>query len=272
MLLRDRRSIVAAALITIGAAWPVPSLRGHQGAEQPACAMTWVGREAEIEAYLKAAKVAKMIGTQVGVTKPSKALLEPGGPVEAMAWKPLAPRMRGGYWESYKSEIAAYELDKLLELHMVPPKVERTLRGEVGVAVMWASPTTSFKEKGGVPPPPSGKIPQWTRQLVRAKMFDNLIANIDPNLGNWLVDPDGHIILIDHSRAFTTTKRVVHEMHNVDLPLWERMKALDEPALTAALSRWLSKHEIRAVLERRDRLGKEIDKLIASKGQSVIFR
>ena len=103
-------------------------------------------------------------------------------------------------------------------------------------------------------------------------MFDNLIANIDPNLGNWLVDPDGHIILIDHSRAFTTTKRLVHQLHNVDQPLWEKMKALDEPALTGVLRRWLGKHEIRAILERRDRLGKKIDELIAAKGASVIFR
>ena len=263
---RIRPAVLAIAVLaaTLGAALPAQ--------EQPGCARMWIGREAEIEAYLKEAKVAKFTSTEVGVTKPSKAILEPGGPVEAMAWKPLSPRMRGGYWESYKSEIAAYELDKLLELQMVPPKVERTLRGEVGVAVMWASPTSSFHERGGVPPAPSGRIPQWTRQLVRAKMFDNLIANIDPNLGNWLVDPDGHIILIDHSRAFTTTKRLVHQLGNVDQPLWDRMKALDEPSLTKVLRPWLGKQEIRAILERRDRLGKKIDELIAAKGAAVIFR
>ena len=35
-----------------------------------------------------------------------------------------------GYWESYKSEIAAYELDKLLGLDMIPPTVERRVQGE----------------------------------------------------------------------------------------------------------------------------------------------
>jgi hypothetical protein len=240
--------------------------------ENATCARSWVGREAEIEEYLKTAKVLKMSATEVGVTKPSKAILEPGGPVEAMAWKPLAPRRRDGFWESYKSEIAAYELDKLLELRMVPPKVERTLRGDIGVAVMWASPATSFRVHGRVPPPPAGQIPQWTRQLVRAKMFDNIIANIDPNLGNWLVDPCGHVILIDHSRAFTVTKRLVHKMDNIDWPLWARMKALDEGSLTPAVGKWLGKREIAAVLERRDRLGKVFDELIASRGDSVIMR
>ena len=138
--MQPRFRTIVLALAVLATAFN-PSLPAQ---DQPGCARTWVGREAEIEAYLKEASVAKYTSTAVGVTKPSKALLEPGGPVEAMAWKPLAPRVRGGYWESYKSEIAAYELDKLLELQMVPPKVERTLRGEVGAAVMWASPTSSF--------------------------------------------------------------------------------------------------------------------------------
>ena len=40
-------------------------------------------------------------------------------------------------------------------------------------------------------------------------MFDNLIGNIDPNLGNWLVDPSWNLILIDLTRAFTTTKELI---------------------------------------------------------------
>ena len=31
-------------------------------------------------------------------------------------------------------------------------------------------------------------------QITRAKMFDNLIGNLDPNLGNWLVDPEWNLI------------------------------------------------------------------------------
>ena len=62
---------------------------------------------------------------QIGVTKPRRAKLAPGGPVDAFAWKVVPPGRPSGFWESYKSEIAAYELDKLLGLDMVPPTVER---------------------------------------------------------------------------------------------------------------------------------------------------
>ena len=47
-------------------------------------------------------------------------------------------------------------------------------------------------------------------------MFDNLICNVDPNLGNWLVDPSWNLILIDHTRSFTTKKDMVHQMTRID--------------------------------------------------------
>jgi hypothetical protein len=38
--------------------------------------------------------------------------------------KAIRPGRQTGYWESYKSEMAAYELDKLLDLQMIPPTVD----------------------------------------------------------------------------------------------------------------------------------------------------
>ena len=213
----------------------------------------------------------------VGVTRPSRAYFEPGGLAESMAWKAITPGIKNGYFESYRSEIAAYELDKLLGLQMVPPTVERQVNREVGAAVLWASPTRSFKELGGVPgqkgvaAPPGARIPEWNRQIVRAKMFDNLIANRDPNLGNWLVDGDWHLILIDHSRSFTTMKTLVHGMDNIDRSLWEKFRALDETTLQTAVGKWMGRSEARAILDRRDRMQKEIDRMVAARGDAVFL-
>ena len=96
------------------------------------------------------------------------------------------------------------ELDKLLDLQMIPPTVEKRVKGELGAAVMWVKPVRSFKELGGPPTPPPTYQAKWNRQLLRAKMFDCLIYNKDPNLGNWLVDPAWNLILIDHTRSFTS--------------------------------------------------------------------
>ena len=235
-------------------------------------AKTWLGHEAEIEEYMKTAEILGLEDIPVGVTNPQSADLAPGGPIDKFAWKQLKPGIYRGFWESYKAEIAAYELDKLLGLGMVPVKVERRIRGELGAAIMWLSPTESFRDLGGVPRPPNRHLGYWTIQLIRAKMFDNLIYNRDPNEGNWLVDPAWNLMVIDHSRSFTPDNDMAHEnMTRIDRYLWDRMQQLDEPTLTAALGEWLSGREIRAILERRDRMGEVIDELVAKNGEAAVL-
>ena len=248
-----------------------PIVRSQQTATEAANAKTWLDRREALEDYLRTAEVVKMEDIPLGVTKPRRAYLAPGGLIDRMAWKTIRPGIHSGYWESYKSEIAAYELDKLLELEMIPPTVERRVQGDLGAAVMWVSPIKSFKDLGGPPSAPSDKLAAWSRQLIRAKMFDNLICNIDPNLGNWLVDPSWNLILIDHTRSFTTKKDMVHQLTRVDQELWDRMKTLTVESLTPALEKWIGKGEIRAMIERRDRLQGVIDKLVAAKGEAAVF-
>jgi hypothetical protein len=256
-LLFSTGGLAALVLSTVVAAQAPPA----------ASAKIWVDRAPEIEAYLRSAEVVGMEELKVGVTRPRRAKLAPGGPVDAMAWKPIRPGRYTGYWESYKSEIAAYELDKFFGLGMIPPTVEKRVAGEVGAAVMWASPTQSFKDLGGVPGqgkvkgPPPAQVAGWMRQITRAKMFDNLIGNTDPNLGNWLVDPSWNLILIDHTRAFTSTKNLYHQLTVVDADLWEKMKALDESQLTTVVGAWLDKDAIKGILERRNRMQDVIAKL-----------
>ena len=135
---------------------------------------------------------------------------------------------------------------------------------------MWCSPVKSFGELKGVPTPPGRYVASWFRQLAKAKMFDNLIGNKDPNLGNWLVDPAWNLILIDHTRAFTPDKDLVHKLDHIDGPLWEKMKALSVESLDPLLSPYMGKAEIKAIIERRDKMQDVITKLIAEKGESEI--
>jgi hypothetical protein len=96
-------------------------------------------------------------------------------------------------------------------------------------------------------------------------MFDNLINNKDPNLGNWLVDPAWNVILMDHTRAFASGKDMVHEMNRIDKELWERMLALDVDTLKGALEPWLDGGQVKNFLARRDRMKKEIEKMVAER-------
>ena len=269
--MRYRSALRRAGLLLVACSSFVPVLLA-QPASQP---RPWIGREKEIEEYIKIAEVESIKDIGIGVTKPQRAMLKPGGPIEAIAWKHIPPKRYQGYWESYKSEIAAYELDKLLELGMIPPTVEKRYKGDLGAAIMWCPEVKSFKDTGGPPKNiPPQQVLRWNKQIIRTKMFDNLIYNMDPNLGNWLVDPGWNLILIDHTRSFTTEKKMTHEdMKRIDPELWAKMEALTEESLQAALGEWIGKREIKAMLERRDKMREIIANLVKTTagGEAAVF-
>ena len=111
-----------------------------QAPAEAASVKTWLDNPTMFEDYLRSAEVVGMEELKVGVTRPRRAKLAPGGPIESFAWKTIQPGRHEGYWESYKSEIVAYELDKLLDLDTAPPTVEKRVKGDLGAAVMWVSP------------------------------------------------------------------------------------------------------------------------------------
>ena len=232
------------------------------------CSLTWIGRETEIEAFLTSAKVLNVEDVPIGVTNPQRATLEPG-PVARFTWKPISPGYRRGYMESYRSEIAAYKLDRMLDLHMVPPIVEREYDGRTGAAVMWIENTLGWNRKQ----PPQGPQPRWSVQLTRMKMFDLLIANIDRNQGNLIYDADWHLFLIDHSRAFTNKKDLkgIEPLARVDRQLWEKMAALSLADLESGLSGWVSTDNMKALLIRRDRMAAVIKGMVAKRGDQGVF-
>ena len=236
---------------------------------QPAApaARPWVGREAQIEAHLKSAAIERLEDIGTGVTRPRRAYLNPSSPVASLTWKVLPPGRRGGYWESYKSEVAAYELDKLLTMSMVPPVVERRIDNELGAAVMWVEGIRSVKQMGGKVP--SGEV--WGKALRKMLVFDNLIGNPDRNAGNILVGPPGELILIDHSRAFLTSRDLPNQVERVDAELWERILALTKEDLTRVLGPWIDAGAIGAILERRTRMISAVDRLVARKGRALVI-
>jgi hypothetical protein len=259
-------SVCGLALWTISWFGAFPQAHAPQAAPT-ASARTWVGRERLIEEHLKNAEVTSLEDIGTGVTRPRLAHLKPADPFGGLVWKMLPPGKRRGYWESYKSEIAAYELDKLLNMKVVPPAVERRIDGELGAAVMWLEGLRSVKEMGGKMP--SGSA--WGRPIRQMLMFDNLIGNADRNAGNILIGQPGEMILIDHSRAFITDKNLPQKIERVDAELWERMKTLTRADLNGALGSWMDEDAIGAVVERRDRMVAAVERLVAGRGRAQVI-
>ncbi len=254
----------------VGAAFLCAAAVALSHAAQPAPAVSvrsWIGRETAIERHLEQARVTRVEEIGTGVTRPRRAWLDPADPVASMTWKVLPPGRPHGYWESYKSEIAAYRLDLLLAMQMVPPAVAREIDSETGAAIMWIDGVRSVKQTGGRVP----DGPEWSHAIRRMQMFDNLIGNPDRNAGNILLGAPGELILIDHSRAFVRDERLPFRFERVDATLWTRVTGLTREALTPELAPWIDDDAIDAMLKRRKRMIETVDKLVAKRGRDAVI-
>ena len=229
----------------------------------------WVGRYAEFEECVRTSPVVRDQVTPVGVTRPRRIYFKEGGLCGGALYSDQRTSRESGYLESYLSRIAAYEIDKLLGLDMVPPTVEREHGGTKGAAQLWVDNAVFRKDLDGQRSP---DLEGWNQQMRRWRVFDNFVADLDPNAGNQLVvrDPVWQLILVDHSRAFSNVTRMVFDMERIDRPFYDRLKALDKPALDASIGK-LVLDGSRSLLRRRDIIVAHFDKLVKAKGEAAVF-
>ena len=232
-------------------------------------AKIWVGRSAEFEDYLRAAPIERVEKVPIGVTRPERGFFAPGGLAASAAVKHLPMGQRSGFWEAYKSEIAAYELDRMLGLDMVPVTVERRVGSNLASVQLWVEGCKHVKDvdQSACPRPID-----WAKQVCRQKVFDNLIANIDRNAGNLLVDGEWNLVLIDHSRAFAQNKMPFEkEMTRIDRELLARLKTLDEAGLMKHVRPWvLGNGPVRDILKRRDKIVAHFERLARERGEAAV--
>ena len=269
-------AVAIAALYPVPASIAAPAARpaGHPAvqATEPGSklpAKVWVGRYAEFEDCLRTSPVVREQPTPIGVTRPRRIYFKEGGLCGSALFSDQRTSRDSGYLESYMSRIAAYEIDKLLGLDMGPPTVERVHGGQKGAAQYWVDNAVFRKDLEGQRSP---DIEGWNRQIRRWRVFDNLVADIDPNAGNQLVlrDPVWHLILVDHSRAFSSLTRMVFTMERIDRPFLERIKTLDKSTLDAAIGN-LVLDGSRSLLRRRDAIVTHFEKLVREKGEAAVF-
>jgi hypothetical protein len=258
-------SLALVAVVSSAGQSPVPAART---AVAPAgSSKVWIGREAEFEEFLRTAPIDREESIPVGVTRPRKVYFAAGGLASAAVFKHLPPGRSAGFFESYKSEIAAFELDKVLGLGMVPPTVERRYKRETGSLQLWVENVVLLKARN---PKLAPDVNAWNRQVHRHRVWDALTGNIDRNAGNLLVDPAWNLILIDHSRAFTNDSRFPFPITRIDRELFAKLQALDAPTLKERLGSLLFDGP-KPVLKRRDLIVKRIDELVKEKGEAAVF-
>ena len=236
---------------------------------------------AELEDFLTRGKIIAMKDIGEGVTLPKKATLELDGVKhfgvfktidESAKVKQLDRGIELEFQDSWKTEVAAYELDKLVGLGMVPATVERVYDGKHGSMQFWVESKMSEAErvKRKLQPPLAF---EWDEQIARLRLFDNLIYNTDRHMNNLLITEDWKIRLIDHSRTFRPFDQVKDPkaLTRFSRSLLEKMEQLNEPTLTEHLGKYLTPYQIQGLLKRRDAIMAISKKMVAEKGAGAVL-
>jgi hypothetical protein len=226
---------------------------------------------AEQEQFLSKAKVIRTRGVSVGITGTLRATLSDGVLTHDASIQTIdeyKQRFEGtqgtefNFRDTWRYNVAAYRLDKLLELGMTPPSVERSYNGKVGSFTWWVDDVlmdegARLKKKIEAP---AAKM--WNEQMWHVRMFDQLIYNVDRNLGNLLIDTDWRIWMIDHTRAFRVHNvlKAQGNLSRMDRRVLERLKALDKDTLRKVMDDYLTPSEIDTMLKRRDLIVQHFDK------------
>ena len=234
--------------------------------------------DAQAEQFLQTARVVSSRRTEKGVTGSVRATLSDGTlthDAHIQTIDEFKGEFKGGnrteinFRDNWQFNVAAYRIDRLLGLNLVPVSVDRTWKGQ-GAAFTWWIDDVMMDEEGRLKKklqPPDALC--WSEQLWALRVFDQLIDNSDRNLGNSIISNSWRLWGIDHTRAFRYSKEPRNPalLIRIDRALLQRLKALAFPTLKREVGKYLSDTDIRAILSRRDGIVTHFEKL----GESSLY-
>jgi hypothetical protein len=236
---------------------------------------------AEMEEFLHLGNIGAQKNIPKGITLPRRATLEYKGvkhdaAVQTVDISKTAYQTALGtelnFRDSWKYNVAGYELAKILELNMVPPYVERSVGRQESSLSWWVDDSMMEldrkQHKLEVP-----DLESWNKQMYAVRVWHELIYDTDPNLTNLLITKDWQLWIIDFTRAFRVNKglRDPKNLVQCDRKLLAKLRTLDRDMLKERLSRWLTKSEIDGLIARAGAIVSFFDKEAAAKGEGAVL-
>ena len=159
---------------------------------------------------------------------------------------------------SFVPELAAYKLDRLLGLGMIPVTVRRDVAGVAGT--LQFVPKLALTERERVA---AGRVADPACALGKQRdamfVFDALVHNDRRSPSTILFDPgDWQLMLVDHEGAFGVSAELPVNLAGMDLVVsnaWRAaLRSLDDNVLRRELAGELSEERLQALARRRDAL------------------
>ncbi len=238
--------------------------------------------DAEREDFLQRAEIGTAEKLEIGVTGSKRATLSLNGwshDAHIQAVDEVKHKVKVGrrtvldFRDSYRYNIAAYRLDRLLDLNMVPVSVERKVDGDPAAVTWWVDDVMLMEREriaNDVKPPHPRS---WREQSYRKRVFTQLIANEDLNRGNILITGDWKVWLVDFTRAFRRNKKPTDpdKLVKIETSLLERLRGLSREVLESRLGDVLIEAELKPLLARRDAIVKHFDREIERRGAAEVL-
>lgn len=228
--------------------------------------------DAELEDFMRNAPVVTIETLETGITNPKRvtqsrdglnndAIFKYDDTDRGLQSRSFYKASRHNQSDRYVYDVAAYKLDRMLDLQMVPTAVIAKVEGDEGALSDWVENAINERDRLEQEVPFGGFCKQYEQYRLRF-VFDVLIHNDDRNLTNIVWTKNNFMLnFIDHSLAFRATKRRPKQYAKVDLEvsdlLRSRLLSLDEESLNRELRPYLHPRQIEGILARRDLILKQ---------------
>lgn len=265
-----RRSVVVFAVM---AAWPVLARQdGVSNYQGPAA-----------EQFLLKGRITSTKDAGEGITLAKFVTLEHNGATHRGVFKSIDESKLGatkladgtidvGFQDSWQTEIAAYQVDMIIGLGLVPATVERRIGTNIGSIQWFVESKMKEAERiaNKISPP---DLEAWNRAMFKVRLFDQLIANVDRHLKNILVTENFEVRLIDHSRSFRTNRDLTRpqDLTRFSKSLLEGIQKLEKQDLKKKTGRYLTDAQIDRLLQRRDAILALAKKHVAERGEANVI-
>lgn len=227
----------------------------------------------ELEKYLRTAEITEVEIDEIeGRTAPWGVMLNDGEISRQGIFKYIDRPRPTLLPDSYHYEIAAYKVSKLLKYPVVPPVVEREVRGTMGSLQLLLVECFSLsrQERRGLQPIEPQKFSDSLSELA---VFESLIFCERESEDVYIQESDWKVCRVDFSEAFAPEVTLLTgiQITKCSKTLFHNLQRLEASDIKVALQSLLNDEEVDALLKRKDLIIDKINSLIQEKGEDAIL-